>query len=62
MDFRFASAVAAYGMILRNSVQKGDATYEMVSRIAGESLGQDDGGYRAEFLDLVRKAQNLQNR
>ncbi len=62
VDFRFASAVAAYGMILRNSGQKGDATYEMVSRIAGESLGQDDGGYRAEFLDLVRKAQNLQNR
>jgi hypothetical protein len=28
----------------------------MVAKIAGGSLGRDEGGYRAEFLDLVRRA------
>ena len=31
-------------------------TYKKVGQIAGEALGADPGGYRAEFTDLVRKA------
>jgi Ca-activated chloride channel family protein len=58
-DLRFAAAVAAYGMILRGSDQKGEATLPLVARIAASALGRDDGGYRAEFLDLVRKAESL---
>jgi Ca-activated chloride channel family protein len=58
-DLRFAAAVAAFGMILRDSAYKGDATLPLVARIAGGSLGRDAGGYRAEFLDLVRKAEAL---
>jgi len=55
-DLRFAAAVAAFGMILRDSRHAGTATLGMVSEIAGDSLGSDEGGLRAEFLDLVRRA------
>ena len=58
-DLRFAAAVAAYGMILRNSDQRGEATLSLVAKIASGALGRDDGGYRAEFLDLVRRAESL---
>ena len=57
-DLRFAAAVAAFGMILRDSEHTGDATLPMVARIAGAALGDDPGGYRAEFLDLVRRAES----
>ncbi|MEI7780909.1 MAG: VWA domain-containing protein [Planctomycetota bacterium] len=57
-DLRFASAVAAFGMILRGSDQRGDATLPLVAKIAAGSLGRDESGYRAEFLDLVRKAES----
>lgn len=56
-DFRFAAAVAAFGMILRESDHKGTATLPLVAEIAGSAMGRDPGGYRAEFLDLVRKAE-----
>jgi Ca-activated chloride channel family protein len=49
--------VAAFGMILRESDQRGEATLPLVAKIAAESLGRDEGGYRAEFLDLVRRAE-----
>jgi Ca-activated chloride channel homolog len=56
-DLRFAAAVAAFGMILRESPERGDATLPLVARIAGAALGRDESGYRAEFLDLVRRAE-----
>ena len=56
-DLRFAAAVAAFGMILRDSEHKGTASLELVAELAGTALGEDGGGYRAEFLDLVRKAE-----
>jgi Ca-activated chloride channel family protein len=58
-DMRFAGAVAAFGMVLRNSEYKGEATLPLVAKIAAGALGPDRGGYRAEFLDLVRKAETL---
>ena len=60
-DLRFAGAVAAFGMVLRNSEYKGEATLPMVAKIAAGALGPDRGGYRAEFLDLVRKAETLRD-
>jgi Ca-activated chloride channel family protein len=60
-DLRFAGAVAAFGMVLRNSEYKGEATLPLVAKIAAGALGQDRGGYRAEFLDLVRKADTLRD-
>jgi Ca-activated chloride channel family protein len=61
-DLRFAAAVAAFGMILRGGDHAGSFSLDDVARIAGRALGRDEGGYRAEFLDLVRKAAELQGR
>ena len=58
-DFKFAAAVAGYGMLLRNSPHKGDLTWEKVLRLAEQGLGEDREGYRAEFVDLARTAQKL---
>ncbi len=58
-DFKFASAVAGFGMLLRGSPFKGNLTYPGVLEIASSALGNDPSGYRAEFVDLVRKAQQL---
>jgi hypothetical protein len=58
-DFKFAAAVAEFGLVLKNSEFKGDATMESVLEIARKTKGGDAGGYRAEFLNLVRKAQTL---
>lgn len=61
-DFKFATAVAGYGMLLRNSPHKGDLTWDKVSRLAEAGLGPDREGYRSEFIDLVRRAQQLSGR
>ena len=56
---RFASAVAAFGMLLRESEHRGRADWPMVLELAREGRGRDAEGYRAEFLDLARRAAEL---
>jgi len=58
-DFQFASSVAAFAMLLKNSPYKGQATYALVEELAGASLTNDPGAYRAEFVQLVKKAKAL---
>ncbi len=61
-DFRFAAAVAEYGMILRGSPHRGKGTLGDVLAWAAAALAHlpdDPGGYRGEFIDLVRKTQTL---
>lgn len=58
-DFQFAAAVASFGMVLRNSQHRGSSNLAAVAEIATGAIGADAGGYRAEFVDLVRKAQGL---
>jgi Ca-activated chloride channel family protein len=60
-DTRFATAVAAFGMVLRDSEYRGSATLASVQRWAAESVGDDPGGYRTEFLELVQRARSLKN-
>ena len=55
-EFKFASAVAAFGMLLRDSAFKGNADYDMVVRMARAGRGEDEHGYRAEFINLVENA------
>ncbi len=62
VDLKFASSVAAFGMILRGSEFKGDADYDKVIRWAKSSLGEDEFNYRQEFLKLVRTAKSLSNK
>ena len=58
-DFKFAAAVASFGMLLRESPHKGTTTLGSVLELAEEGRGDDVQGYRSEFLDLVRKAGRL---
>jgi Ca-activated chloride channel family protein len=58
-DFRFASSVAGFGLLLRDSQYKGNLTYAADLDLAEGGLGQDDHGYRSEFLDMVREAKRL---
>jgi len=58
-DLQFAAAVASFGMILRGSEHRGTGNLAAVEEIASTALGADPSGYRAEFIDLVRKAQSL---
>jgi Ca-activated chloride channel family protein len=58
-DFRFASAVASFGMLLRNSEYRGDATYASVHKLAAGALGEDRNGHRTEFLKMIDAAEHL---
>ena len=55
-NLRFAAAVAEFGMLLRSSEHRGQASLAHVTATAAGALGADPGGLRAEFLDLVREA------
>jgi Ca-activated chloride channel family protein len=58
-DFKFAAAVAGFGMALRDSPHRGSLTLADISAWGRAGLGSDAGGYRSEFLGLVEKAQPL---
>lgn len=60
-NLRFASAVAQFGLILRDSRYKGNANFRNVSSLAQNALGSDFRNYRGEFLELVEKAQRLKS-
>lgn len=59
-DFRFASAVAMFGQLLRDSDFKGEATFDKVMNLARQGLGKDEQGYRREFIRLVEAAKGLE--
>ena len=58
-DFKLASAVAGFGMLLRESPSRGNLTYAGVFELAMPTLAHDPLGYRKEFLTLVRRAQAI---
>jgi Ca-activated chloride channel homolog len=58
-EFRFAAAVAEFGLVLRDSDYKKNASYSSVLNHVQEAVGPDDTGYRREFLNLVQKAKGL---
>ncbi len=58
-DFRFAAAVAGFGMLLQDSDLRGDLDYDRVLTLAKNAKGVDDEGYRAEFIRLVEMSQLL---
>ena len=58
-DFRFASAVAMFAQLLKDSDFKGEATYDKVIETANKGLSFDPEGYRAEFVRLVQSAKGL---
>jgi Uncharacterized protein YfbK, C-terminal/von Willebrand factor len=58
-DLKFAAAVAEFGMILRDSEYKGNGSLQQVIEWAQQGKGADVNGYRADFIELVRKTQAL---
>jgi Ca-activated chloride channel family protein len=58
-NFRFSAAVAQFGMLLRDSEFKGNATYDQVISMASGAKGKDEEGYRSEFINLVRAAKTV---
>lgn len=53
-NFRWAAAVAEFGMLLRDSEFKGESSYLQVATLANSAKGDDVNGYRDEFLRLVQ--------
>ena len=58
-NFRFASGVAEFGLLLRNSQYKADASYQGVLERVKAAKGVDSDGYRADLIKLVEIAQML---
>jgi len=61
-NFKFAAAVAEFGMLLRDSRHKGAATYDGALGLARASGGADLQGHRAEFINLLETAKSLAGR
>lgn len=58
-NFKFAAAVAEFGMLLRDSHYKAQASYDGALQLARASAGADLHGHRTEFVGLVEKARSL---
>jgi len=55
-DFRWAAAIAGFGMLLRESPLRGNLTWQQVQATAERAIGDDAEGYRAEALTLIAAA------
>jgi Ca-activated chloride channel homolog len=58
-NFRFSAAVASFGMLLRNSEYKQQASFSQVVSLAKSAKGNDPEGYRGEFIRLVQSASSM---
>ncbi len=58
-DLQFAAAVAELGMLLRDSKDKGRASFEDAAALARASRGVDLDGTRGEFMTLLESAKSI---
>jgi Ca-activated chloride channel family protein len=61
-NLKFASAVAEFGLLLRDSRYKAAADFGSINNLLRSSTGDDLKNYRSEFVELVAKAQRLKKR
>ena len=61
-NLKFSASVIEFGMLLRDSKHKGNSNYKGIIKLAKESKGKDDEGYRAEFIKLVETAELLKRK
>ena len=59
-NLNWATAVACFGMLLRDSEFAGDLTFNKVESLAISAKGSDDYGYRSEFIKLISVAGRIQ--
>lgn len=60
-NFKFSAAVAEFGLLLRDSKHKENAKYSNVIALAKSAKGEDENGYRAEFIRLVEMCEMQAN-
>lgn len=58
-NFNLSAAVAEFGMLLRDSEFKAEASYTQAMDLAKNSKGNDEYGYRNEFINLIETAELL---
>ena len=58
-NYRFSAAVAGLAQLLRDNDQTSTLDYDTVLDLAQGARGEDEFGYRAEFIQLARTAQAL---
>ena len=51
--FRFSAAVAAFGMLLRGSEFKGEASFAAAEQLARGAKGKDEFGLREELIRMI---------
>jgi len=61
-NYRFAAAVAEFGLLLRGSAFKQESSYKQIIALANSAKGEDKNGYRQEFIKLVGGASSLANK
>lgn len=58
-QMRFAASVASFGMNLINSEYKGESSYGQISEWLNSTNLPDEHGFKAEFKEIVRRADKL---
>jgi len=58
-DFRWAAAIAGFGMMLRDSPHRANLTWKQVEGLAAGALGTDAEGYRIQALEMIKAASKL---
>lgn len=61
-DFRFAAAVAALGMRLRQSERQGENDFDLILDLAQPGLANDPHGYRQQFVAMAEEIRRLEDR
>ena len=61
-NFRWSAAVAEFGMLLRESQYSQDADIPSIIALAKGAKGEDEEGYRSEFIRLVESSRFLATR
>ncbi len=59
-DFKFASSVAWFGLVLRNSSLIKNKDLKEVENLAKKGKGKDDEGYRSEFIRLIESYKSIE--
>lgn len=58
-NLKFASSVAQFGLLMRNSRFRGSSSFANLKNLASSALGNDLKGYRNEFIQLSEMAKRL---
>jgi len=58
-NLKFAAAVSEFGMVLRDSEFRGNATLTSAAQLAKTARGDDEDGYRAELIRLINTVKDM---